>query len=127
MWKKKKNTYLNKYTSYLGPSFIVLNLLERQKRIKSKHKMLLALNKVIFYSQTVQIKNCLISPPNICCRYSLEVPLQGTSNEYPRLFLLKNKKIIHLNILLILSYDKSGPLTRRLFIYSWWKCVFIFP
>ena len=31
---------------------------------------------------------------NICCGYSLEVPLRGTSNEYPQhMFLLRNKKI----------------------------------
>ena len=32
---------------------------------------------------------------NICCGYSLEVPLQGTSNEYPQhMFLSKNKKYL---------------------------------
>ena len=37
----------------------------------------------------------LISPQNICCGYSLEVPLQGTSNEYPQhMFLWRNKKNI---------------------------------
>ena len=31
----------------------------------------------------------------ICCGYSLEVPRQGTSNEYPQhMFLLRNKKDI---------------------------------
>ena len=30
---------------------------------------------------------------NICCGYSLEVPLRGTSNEYPQqMFLWRNKK-----------------------------------
>ena len=31
----------------------------------------------------------------ICCRYSLEAPRQGASNEYPQhMFLLRNKKDI---------------------------------
>ena len=35
----------------------------------------------------------LISHENICCGYSLEVPLWGTSNEYPQhIFLWRNKK-----------------------------------
>ena len=29
-----------------------------------------------------QVNIFLISPQNICCVYSLEVPCQGTSNEY---------------------------------------------
>ena len=43
-----------------------------------------------------QIKNSdifHISAPNIDCRYSLELPRRGSSNEYPQsMFLSKNKK-----------------------------------
>ena len=38
----------------------------------------------------------LISPLNICCGYSLEVPQGGTFNEYPQhMFLQRNKKNIN--------------------------------
>ena len=37
----------------------------------------------------------LNSPQNICCRYSLEAPRWGTSNEYPQnMFSWRNKKDI---------------------------------
>ena len=45
-----------------------------------------------FYSKSIGI--FLISPWNIWCGYSLEVPRWGTSNEYPQhMFLWRNKKI----------------------------------
>ena len=48
-------------------------------------------------TENFQIKksdNCHISAQNIDCRYSLEPPRRGGSNEYPQsMFLSRNKKI----------------------------------
>ena len=50
-------------------------------------------------NENFQIKNAyifLISAQNIDCRYSLEPPWRGGSNEYPQsLFLSRNKKIMY--------------------------------
>ena len=43
-----------------------------------------------------QVNNFLISSQNIWCRYSLEAPRWGASNEYPQqIFLWRNKKNIN--------------------------------
>ena len=40
-----------------------------------------------------QVNSFLLLNENICCGYSLEVPQQGTSNEYPQhMFSSRNKK-----------------------------------
>ena len=53
-----------------------------------KQKTELLSNKMIFF---------LLLHENICCGYSLEVPRQGTSNEYAqRMFSWRNKTYIYL-------------------------------
>ena len=56
----------------------------------------IALDKMLFFSPKVLIF-FLFLQENICCGYSLEVPQQGTSNEYSQhMFSLRNKKTIYL-------------------------------
>ena len=56
----------------------------------------ITLDKALFFFCQKSIF-CLFFDKNICCGYSLEVPHQGASNEYPQhMFSSRNKKIIHL-------------------------------
>ena len=62
--------------------------------------------KALFYSRKVLII-FLFHLLKQCCGYPLEVPLQGTSNEYPQhiMFSLRNKKNIYQDTSLIWCYD----------------------
>ena len=57
---------------------------------------------------------------NICCGYSLEVPCRGTSNEFPHMFLCRNKK----NYPVIIT--KYSSLTTLWYYDNWniehWTC-----
>ena len=57
----------------------------------SRRQSIIALDKRGYPQNTF-----LISPQNIGCGYSLEVPRQGASNEYPQhMFVWRNRKNIN--------------------------------
>ena len=64
---------------------------------------------------------------NICCRYSLEVPHRGTSNEYPQdMFSLRNKEHIYIYLIFwilflarSMKYLSKTSLDRSVKYLSW--------
>ena len=64
---------------------IDLFLYKKEKSVIAKDKVLLCIDQKYWYFSYLSMKTC--------CVYSLEVPLQGTSNEHPQyIFLLRDKK-----------------------------------
>ena len=60
----------------------------------------------MMFLQPKSIYILLFHHENIYCEYPLEVPHRGTSNGYPQhMFLWRNKKNIHLDSAIILSYE----------------------
>ena len=96
-----------------------------------------------------QVTFFLFLHKNICCGYSLEAPHRGTSNEYPHIFLWRNKKNINTfglkkkktsyqklcntssihqpRILAMWISSSSGCFTRYLYASTTNKPLFFFP
>ena len=84
----------------------MINHHERMSGPTGIEPMDIALTKMLFQSKHINIFLFLKKKKNnICCGYSLDLPHQGASNEYPQhIFSWRNKKNIYLLPTLVKIY-----------------------